>query len=114
VADLTEQNNESLNDGDRLFYASREAPQIVSRGREGVIDWWHIKSGEKVYEVRRFQNFVWCECRSFQFSKKMCKHLAATAGVKCERCRTLTAKVGKLCFDCDGVVNKFNKKEKHT
>lgn len=107
VSDLTEQNDEALNDGDRLFYASKAAPQIVGRGREGVIAWWHIRSGDKTYECRRFQNFVWCECRSFQFSKKMCKHLAATAGVLCERCRTFQARKGKLCHDCDGVVNRY-------
>ncbi len=109
VADLREQSDADLERGDMLFYKSKEPIRIVEQGETNLIRWWVIISGSKRYEVRRFKNFAWCSCKSFFFSKRMCKHLAFTTGVYCQRCRVLSAKVGKLCFDCDQVVNRFAK-----
>jgi len=106
VADLREQTNDDLDRADELFYKS--APiQVTETGETNLVRWWRIASGEKKYEVRRFKNFVWCSCRDFFFRKRACKHVAVTAGVYCERCRLVSATVGKLCFDCDMTVNHF-------
>lgn len=111
IADLREQSEADLAHGDTLFHKAATPLVIVSQGtHHGVIRWWIIESSGNEYEVRRFKNFVWCSCKSFFFSKRMCKHLAFTTGVYCERCRILAAKVGKLCYDCDGIVNHFSKR----
>jgi hypothetical protein len=110
VTDLIEQTGDALDHGDRLFYAAKVPIEIVEQGEKHFIRWWRVRSGEKIYEVRRFKNFVWCECKSFFFSKRMCKHLAFTTGVYCERCRELSASVGKFCHDCDYIVNRFKEK----
>ena len=111
VTDLVEQSNADLEHGDQLFYAAKGVIEIVAQGETNLIRWWRIASGRNQYEVRRFKNFVWCSCKSFFFSKKICKHLAFTAGVYCMRCREVSAKKGKYCYECDHIVNRFQKKE---
>lgn len=106
IADLREQTDADLERADRMFYKA-DAMQITASGEVGTIRWWQIASGKKTYEARRFKNFVWCSCLDFHFSKRMCKHLAFTAGVYCENCRQLPAKVGKLCYDCDVTAHQF-------
>jgi len=100
VTDLREQSEADLVIGDTLFYKSKTQIGIVAQGETNLIRWWRVASGDAVYEVRRFKNFVWCSCKGFFYSKRMCKHLAITAGVYCERCRVLPAKTDKLCHDC--------------
>ena len=112
VTDLVEQTSDDLARGDELFYASGKAIEIVGEGEANMIRWWRIRSDEAEYEVRRFKNFVWCSCKSFYFSRRCCKHIAITTGVACERCHVLRARKGKLCYDCDQTVNKFNTKGK--
>jgi hypothetical protein len=108
VTDLIEQTSEALDRGDELFYKATEAPEVIEQGTSpNLIDWWRVRSGEKVYECRRFKNFVWCSCKAFFFSRKMCKHLALTVGVYCQNCRTMRAKYGKHCHDCHYTINRF-------
>ena len=109
VADLREQTNDDLDRADEMFYKSKAPIEIVELGETNLIRWWKIESGGKRYEVRRFKNFVFCSCPDFFFRKRACKHIAVTTGVYCERCRVLAAKVGKLCFDCDQIVHRFQK-----
>lgn len=101
VGDLREQADGDLDVADELFYRSSTTMEILEQGRNGAIDYWYIESDGKRYECRRFKNFAFCSCLSFFYSKKMCKHLALTTGVKCERCGVLRARKGKLCYDCD-------------
>lgn len=110
VTDLREQTEADLVAGDTLFYKAAAPVVIVASGEVNLIRWWRVESNGSEYEVRRFKNFVWCSCKSFFFSKRMCKHLAFTTGVYCQRCRELSAKVGKYCHDCDHVVNHFWKR----
>ena len=109
VADLREQTEADLVIGDELFYKAKTPIEVVDQGEVNLIRWWRIASGGNMYEVRRFKNFVWCSCKGFFFSKRMCKHLALTAGVYCQHCRVLRARVGKLCSECDHVQNHFLK-----
>ncbi len=107
VTDLVEQTDADLAHGDELFYKATGVIEIVDQGETNLIRWWRISSGRNQYEVRRFKNFVWCSCKAFFFSRRMCKHLAFTTGVYCLRCRELAAKKGKYCHECDYVVNRF-------
>lgn len=108
VTDLYEQQEADLVVGDVLFYKAKFPVEVVDQGETNGIRWWRVLSGEKkFYEVRRFKNFVWCSCKGFFFTKRMCKHAAVTTGVYCERCREMSAKVGKLCRSCDNIVNRF-------
>jgi len=111
VTDLVEQTEADLAHGDELFYKAAGVIEIVSQGETNLVRWWRIASGRNQYEVRRFKNFVWCSCKAFFFSKKMCKHLAFTTGVYCQRCREVSAKKGKYCYECDHIVNRFKKKD---
>ncbi len=107
VSDLREQTDADLEIADDLFYRSSTTMQILEQGRNGLIDYWYIESDGKRYECRRFKNFAFCSCLSFYYSKRLCKHLALTTGVKCERCGVSRARVGEYCWDCDGIVNRF-------
>jgi len=115
VTDLIEQTDADLERGDALFYKAMGALTITEQGTSpNLIDWWRVKSGETVYECRRFKNFVWCSCKAFFFSRRMCKHLALTVGVYCQNCRLLRAKHGKLCYDCHVTINRFQTKGVNT
>lgn len=109
VTDLREQTEADLIVGDMLFYKAKTPTDVIAKGETNMVRWWKIMSGDSFYECRRFENFVWCSCKAFFFTKRMCKHLALTAGVYCERCRVLSAKKGKLCHDCDMTINHFLK-----
>lgn len=110
VQDLVEQTEESLARGDELFYNAVAALQIINQGETSLIKWWKVQSGEKTYECRRFRNFVFCSCPGFFYNKTVCcKHISITAGVYCQHCRVLRARVGKLCSECDHVQNHFLK-----
>lgn len=109
VFDLHRQTHADLDHGDELFYKAERPIEIIDSGITNLIRWWQVRSGENEYEVRRFENFVFCSCRSFFYTRRMCKHLAFTTGVYCARCRVLSAKVGKLCYDCHTTVNQFLK-----
>lgn len=111
VTDLREQSEADLIIGDTLFYKAKTPIEIVCEGETNMIRWWRVTSGDAVYEVRRFKNFVWCSCKGFFYSKRMCKHLALTTGVYCQRCRVVSARVDKLCRDCDMVTHPFGRAE---
>lgn len=109
VTDLVEQTEDDLRKADEQFYKSDSAIQVVEQGNAGPMRWWKIVSGGKRYEVRRFKNFCFCSCPAFFFHKRACKHISATCGVLCENCGVSGAKVGKLCYDCDQMANRFQK-----
>ena len=107
VSDLREQTSADLTIGDERFYKATFEMHVIDQGRHGLIDWWQIESNGNEYECRRFKNFVFCSCKSFFFSKKMCKHLAITTRVYCANCFQSAAKVGKYCHECSYHINRF-------
>jgi hypothetical protein len=48
----------------------------VRSGTRNMIDWFEIASGDRVYEIRRFETFWFCSCPGFTFSRSCCKHIA--------------------------------------
>lgn len=111
VSDLVEQHDSDLERGDEMFHRSQGNLEILGQGRKNLIDWWVIRSGANTYQCRRFKNFAYCSCKDFHYRHKVCRHLALTTGVKCERCGVSRARVGKYCWDCDGIVNRFNREK---
>lgn len=107
IQDLREQTDADMERASEMFYKAGSPLSITASGETNLIRWWRITSDGKEYEARRFKNWVWCSCRDFYFKGRMCKHLAFTAGVYCERCRQLAARVGKLCYGCDQTINHF-------
>lgn len=77
VMDLREQSDEQLTAGERKF---ANAPEVktLEKGITNLIHWWKIESSGKRYEVRRFENFVFCSCLDFFFGKTCCKHIFVT------------------------------------
>ncbi len=113
VSDLYEQTDADLIAADERFYMAGDM-EIIEQGVNGLIKFWKIRSVGKarIYECRRFKNFCWCECRSFFFGKKACKHLSLTALVLCANCHELPARVGKYCSNCDLNINHFLRQAK--
>ena len=109
VTDLREQTDADLAKATEKFYNSTNPVTIVRQGKQGIIQWWHVVSGGNAYECRRYKNFAFCSCRNFFFTRKMCKHLAATTRVDCANCHDLPAKIGKYCRACDQIINHFQK-----
>lgn len=109
VTDLIEQKDSDLERGDERFYNSAGSMEIVDSGKHGLISYWKILSDGKFYECRRYKNFVFCSCKSFFFSKKVCKHLARTARVMCANCHEMPVKSGKYCTGCNHAANFFLK-----
>ncbi len=110
VTDLTEQTDADLERADDLFYKSDKPMEVIAQGEyETRIRWWKIRSGSEVYEVRRFKNFVWCQCKAFFFSRKACKHIAQSCGALCIGCGVMRAKIDKLCHGCHSTQRQFLK-----
>jgi hypothetical protein len=79
VADLREMSDETLDRAEALLDKNAARPEVLSSGTTNLIRWWRIRSTSgKKYEVRRFENFVFCSCMDFFFSKTTCKHIFVT------------------------------------
>lgn len=100
VRDLYEQSHEDLDAGEDKLYKAAEPIKIIEQGVENDIRWWKLESGEKNYEVRRFENFVFCSCMDFFIHKRMCKHLTITVRFYCDRCRSNLVDFGQMCETC--------------
>ena len=93
VTDLRELTDADLDRGfERLDKASDI--RVIGGGQVGVIKYWNITSGGNKYQVRRFENFCFCSCLDFFFSKTACKHLVVTTKAfrKLERAEMDSAK----------------------
>ncbi len=79
VADLREMSGDDLARGERMLDKHSDRPEVITSGETNLIKWWKIRSqsGNK-YEVRRFENFVFCSCLDFFFSKSCCRHVLIT------------------------------------
>lgn len=101
VLDLREQTDEQLYLGDAKLAKALAPIKIIEQGETNLIRWWKIESGGKEYEVRRFENFVFCSCLDFMFSKTVCKHCAVTTQAYCRDCGVYPApEHGEVCDRC--------------
>ena len=101
VMDLIEQTDTDLDAGEDKLYKAEQFARIIDQGETNLIRWWKIDSGGKVYEARRFENFCFCSCKDFFFTKKVCKHLTLTTRFFCNRCHKREAQFGRQCGACD-------------
>ena len=101
ILDLREQTDKNLADGDGKFAKTDKPIKILDKGEKNFIKWWKIVSGGNEYEVRRFENFVFCSCLDFFFGKSVCKHIIVTLPIKCPKCRRKEVPyAGAQCIDC--------------
>lgn len=100
VRDLTEQSASDLDAGEDRLYKAAAPITVKETGEENMIRFWKIESSGKEYEVRRFENFVFCSCLDFFFNKRMCKHLTITVRFFCDRCRKKLVDFGTICEGC--------------
>lgn len=100
VQDLVEQSDADLYVGDARFYSATGDLNVLEKGEVNLIKYWKVQSGDHVYVVQRFKNFVYCSCPSFFYRKRCCKHIALSTRVYCANCFVLPAEVGKLCNGC--------------
>lgn len=78
VTDLREQSDMNLDRGFGQYDKTLAEIKILKQGTVNLIRFWDISSNGKVYQVRRFENFVWCSCKDFFFKKMACKHCFVT------------------------------------
>ena len=78
VTDLREMSDTDLDRGLNQYDKTVAEITILERGERSFIRFWNIESNGKKYQVRRFNNFVWCSCKDFFFKKTVCKHLFVT------------------------------------
>lgn len=78
VTDLREMSDTDLDRGLNQYDKTVAEITIIDRGEKHFIRFWNIESSGKKYQVRRFNNFVWCSCKDFFFKKSVCKHLYVT------------------------------------
>jgi hypothetical protein len=100
IFDLRELTPEQLERGDEQLSGS--TVEITDKGvSSNFISWWIVKSEERIYHVRRFENFCFCSCPDFNYKRTGCKHIAATMPTACPRCRKAATTRGILCLGCE-------------
>lgn len=100
VRDLIQQSYMDLDGGEYKLSRSNTEISVVESGETNFIRWWKIDSSGNRYEVRRFENFVFCSCLDFFYNQRMCKHLAVTVKYFCDRCRIKLVDFGSICDGC--------------
>jgi hypothetical protein len=101
IFDLREVPDEDLIAADIRNAESLKDIRVLEKGRNGVFNatqWFKVQSGEKVYEVRRFERFCFCSCNA----NKTCVHIAETFEPFCTGCRKRKVrKRGTVCAGCE-------------
>ncbi len=73
---------------------------VIDQYESGVFTVCVVMSGEKLYEVIRFFDFVFCPCGDFEFSGP-CKHAWCAMPKICRKCRKWDVKnIGDTCQAC--------------
>lgn len=121
VMDLTEMDDLDVHIGDKKL-SKAELAKAITIKESGTIDifkYWVMESDGKEYQVRRFENFVYCSCPDFFYSRRkkgevkkatMCKHLTATLKRPCSHCYVREAESGfKMCRNCQIATAPFLK-----
>lgn len=106
MQDLIEQSSEAIEAALTKYTGDANKSVVLERGTKNFIRWWKVGSGDKVYECRRFQNWVWCSCADFFYRKRVCRHLASSLH-RCWDCFVLSATGGKLCKSCEAKAQLF-------
>ena len=103
VFDLREQSEEDLEIADGNLIKGLTSISVTSHGETpNLIRWFVVRSGENIYEVRRFYNFCFCSCEGFFYSGKCCKHIAATTASICALCKKeMPLQSKNLCLSCE-------------
>lgn len=123
VMDLTEMDDSDISIGDKKLNKAEQLKSISIKesgtDAANLINFWVIESDGKEYHVRRFENFVWCSCPDFFYSRRkvgesakatMCKHLTATLKRPCIHCYVREAESGfKMCRNCQIATAPFLK-----
>jgi hypothetical protein len=78
VTDLREMDDDDLNRGLERYKMQTADIRTIRKGEMNFIKFWDITSKGREYQVRRFENFIWCSCLDFFYSKTVCKHCYAT------------------------------------
>lgn len=78
VTDLREQSDTDLDRGFGQYDKTLAEIKVLKQGEVNLIRFWDISSNGKVYQVRRFENFVWCSCKDFFYRKATCRHIYVT------------------------------------
>lgn len=79
VTDLREMSDADLDRGLEQVGDAFHGLRTVKTGTANLIRYWLIESDSgATYQVRRFENFVWCSCLDFFFKKTVCRHIAST------------------------------------
>jgi hypothetical protein len=79
VTDLKEMSDDDLDRGLSQIGDSFRGLSTVRSGVVNLISFWDIDSTSgNTYQVRRFENFVWCSCLDHFFTKTVCRHIAFT------------------------------------
>lgn len=108
--DLTEMTDRDISTGERKLQRAETPVEVKATGENNLIRWWRVESGGKIYHVRRLENFVYCSCPDFFYSRTedaagntkatLCKHLAVTLKHYCRRCEKRDVEFGSLCEQC--------------
>ncbi len=74
---------------------------VIDQYESGIFEVSVVLSGEKLYELVRFFDFVFCPCRDFEFSGTACKHSWFVLPKLCKKCRERSVgNVGEKCERC--------------
>lgn len=112
VLDLIEMGDADISKGEQKLFRSQKPVKVIEKGETNLIRWWTVQTDTTaIYHVRRFENFVWCSCPDFFYTRTedkdgnrkatMCKHLSVTLRWYCRRCRKKDVEYGSLCRQCD-------------
>lgn len=97
IFDLKEAHDDELKEADNAIIGL--AFEVEPLGEVNLIEGFAVTSGEAIYIVHRFENWVHCTCPAFKFGR-ICKHIAATFPPLCIACRSRAAdKRGGYCQD---------------
>lgn len=95
IFDLKEAHDDELTEAEKAI----EQLSVRDLGESNLIRSFEVTSGDSIYIVHRFENWVKCTCKAFQFGR-ICKHVAATFPPLCISCRNRPAtKRGGYCDD---------------
>ncbi|HEY8560477.1 MAG TPA: hypothetical protein VIL74_08875 [Pyrinomonadaceae bacterium] len=102
VFDLREASDEDLQAATEKLIASQSEISVVESGAfPNLVSFFLVESGANIYEVRRFESFVFCECEAFFYTQKACKHVAATFPPVCSKCGRASDAHSALCMACE-------------
>lgn len=99
---LREMSEQDLDAAEDKLYKASAPITVIKRYDSGVFEVGIVLSGEKLYEVIRFGDFVFCPCKDFEYSGTACKHCPLLMPLVCRKCRERPVKQrGRKCSRCE-------------